>query len=391
MQRTISAEVGKGSVNHNSRKFKAANVDPSRTYLNINYCNEPIKQVYHELFDEALERYNAKQTRADRKIDDYYEKIRSGKQEKPFHELVIQIGNKDDTGSASEIGEQAKIALDEYFQSFQERNPYLRVFSAHLHMDEATPHIHIDFVPFTTGSSRGLDTRVSLKKALAAQGFSGGTRGLTEWNQWVQSEKEHLAQIMERYGFEWEQKGTHKQHLSVIDYKKQERSKELAAVEEELAEKKSELNTTAQRVNNLEKGSRDYDDLEWKLTNDPKYQLPEPQGFMTVKSYKTKVVEPLIKRLKALVSDVLVRYFKVQDAVFRLRQENGKLRRENQNLIAGTDHLREENDSLREQAREYTLLRKVFGQDAIDDLIAKAKETQQSQKRQRQKSSGWDR
>ena len=258
-------------------------------------------------------------------------------------------------------------------------------------MDEATPHIHIDFVPFTTGSSRGLDTRVSLKKALAAQGFSGGTRGLTEWNQWVQSEKEHLAQIMERYGFEWEQKGTHKQHLSVIDYKKQERSKELAAVEEELAEKKSELNTTAQRVNNLEKGSRDYDDLEWKLTNDPKYQLPEPQGFMTVKSYKTKVVEPLIKRLKALVSDVLVRYFKVQDAVFRLRQENGKLRRENQNLIAGTDHLREENDSLREQAREYTLLRKVFGQDAIDDLIAKAKETQQSQKRQRQKSSGWDR
>ncbi|MBR0392003.1 MAG: plasmid recombination protein, partial [Oscillospiraceae bacterium] len=94
MKRTISAEVGKGSVNHNSRKFKAANVDPTHTHLNINYCNEPIRQVYHELFDEALERYNAKQTRADRQIEDYYEKICSGKQEKPFHELVIQIGNK---------------------------------------------------------------------------------------------------------------------------------------------------------------------------------------------------------------------------------------------------------------------------------------------------------
>ena len=102
-------------------------------------------------------------------------------------------------------------------------------------------NIHIDFVPFTTGSKRGLDTRVSLKQALAAQGFTGGTRGATEWNQWVQSEKEQLAQVMERYGFEWEQKGTHEQHLSVLDYKKQERSKELAEKEEKLTEAKADL------------------------------------------------------------------------------------------------------------------------------------------------------
>ena len=112
MKRTISAEVGKGSVNHNSRKFKAANVDPERTHLNVEYCNEPIKKVYHKLFDEALERYNSKQTRSDRQIENYYEKIRTGKQEKPFHELIIQIGNRDDTGSGTEIGEQAKAALD---------------------------------------------------------------------------------------------------------------------------------------------------------------------------------------------------------------------------------------------------------------------------------------
>lgn len=243
MKRTISAEVGKGSVNHNSRKFKAANVDPDRTHLNVEYCNEPIKQVYHKLFDEALERYNAKQTRSDRRIENYYEKIRAGKQEKPFHELIIQIGNRDDTGSETEIGEQAKVALDEYFQGFRERNPNLYVFSAHLHMDEATPHIHIDFVPFTTGSKRGLDTRVSLKQALAAQGFRGGTRGATEWNQWVLSEKEELAIAMFRHSFEWEQKGSHEEHLSVIDYKKQERTKELAAVEEKLADKSSEFNS----------------------------------------------------------------------------------------------------------------------------------------------------
>ena len=94
MQRTISAMVGKGSVNHNSRKFRAENVDGTRTHLNIDYCNENIKTVYHELFDEALERYNAKQIRSDRKIKDYYEKSRSSKQEKPFHEIILQVGGK---------------------------------------------------------------------------------------------------------------------------------------------------------------------------------------------------------------------------------------------------------------------------------------------------------
>ena len=155
--------------------------------------------MYHQLFDEALKRYNEKQARADRRISNYYEKIRSGNQEKPFHEIILQIGNKDDTSATGEYAEQAQTVLDEYYQGFQERNTNLRVFSAHLHMDEATPHLHIDFVPFTTGSKRGLDTRVSLKQALAAQGFKGGTRGATEWAQWVQSEKEQLAAVMERY------------------------------------------------------------------------------------------------------------------------------------------------------------------------------------------------
>ena len=391
MKRTISAMVGKGSVNHNSRKFKAENVHGVRTYLNIDYCNEPIKQVYHKLFDEALERYNAKQTRSDRRIDDYYEKIRTGKQEKPFHELILQIGNKDDTGSETEIGEQAKAALDEYYQGFRERNPNLYVFSAHLHMDEATPHIHIDFVPFTTGSKRGLDTRVSLKQALAAQGFRGGTRGATEWNQWVLSEKKELAIAMFRHGFEWEQKGTHEEHLSVIDYKKQERTKELAAVEEKLADKSAEFNTLAKRINNLEDSEQSYQDMEDKLAHDPEYQLPEPQGLMSAKSYKAKFAEPLVKRLKKLVKSVLVRYFKVQDSYYRLNKTNGELYRDNEGLARSNDRLKEENTVLREQNKDYALLRKVFGSRQIDDLVAQAREAQQAKRRQRQRSYDYER
>ena len=155
--------VGKGSLTHNSRAFKAKNVKEDYTQYNIEYCNENIKSVYHELFDKALERYNEKQTRNDRKINYYYEKIRTSKQEKLFHEVIFQIGNKDDMNAQSVNGELSKKILDEFMKNFQQRNPNLKVFSAHLHMDEETPHLHIDFVPFVSGSKRGLDTRVSMK------------------------------------------------------------------------------------------------------------------------------------------------------------------------------------------------------------------------------------
>ena len=107
MKRTISAMVRKGTVNHNSRKFHAKNTDPERSHLNVEYCNENIKDVYHELFDEALARYNAKQTRKDRRIDNYYEKIDASKQEKTFHEIILQVGNKDDMNATTENGRLA--------------------------------------------------------------------------------------------------------------------------------------------------------------------------------------------------------------------------------------------------------------------------------------------
>ena len=136
MKRTISVMVGKGSLKHNSREFLAANVDPERTHLNIEYCNDDIRDVYHDIFDAAQERHNERQKRADRRIEDYYEKICAGKQEKPFHEIIVQIGNCNDTGATTEAGERACAALDEYYRGFQARNPNLRVFSSHLHNDE---------------------------------------------------------------------------------------------------------------------------------------------------------------------------------------------------------------------------------------------------------------
>jgi len=380
MRRTISAMVGKGSVNHNSRKFKAANVDGERTHLNIDYCNEPIRQVYRELFDEALQRYNDRQTRSDRCISDYYEKIRSGKQEKPFHELILQIGDRD---SMSAIGEHAALArdiLDEYFRGFQDRNPNLRVFSAHLHMDEATPHIHIDFVPFTTGSKRGLDTRVSLKQALAAQGFRGGSRHESEWNQWVQSEKEQLAAVMERHGIEWEHKGTHEKHLSVYDYEKKMRAAEVKELEDRLEADYDEAGELEARLSKLRDTDTKVTELRSKLETDPDFQLPEPQSLMSAKSYMTKLVRPLIDRLKNMLLKMIVRYMELNGEYNMLSRKYTFAMREKAAYGERIDELKTENDMLKKENRDYRLLRAVFGDEQIDRAVAHARAMQEMQR-----------
>ena len=369
--------VGKGSVKHNSRIFHAENTDPDRSYLNHSYCNIPIKQVYHELFDEAVKRYNEKQIRKDRHINDYYEKIKSGNQEKPFHEIILQIGNCQDMSSKTENGQLAAKILDKYMQDFQHRNPNLQVFSAHLHMDEATPHLHIDFVPFTTGSNRGLDTRVSLKQALAAQGFEGGSRQDTEWNQWVQSEKEQFAAVMQRHGIQWEHKGTHENHLSVLNYEKKMRAAEVAELDEKLADKKDEFDTLTKRIESFDGGEKGIADLQNLLDTDPNYQLPDPQGLISAKNYKTKFVKPLIKKLKSLVKTVLVKCFKAYDDYNRLNQYNCRLYKENERLQGSNEKLSSENAQLREENKDYKLLRKVFGNEQIDSLLEQAKQSKQ--------------
>ena len=381
MKRTISAMVGKGSVTHNSRTFTAENVDSERTHLNIDYCNEPIKKVYHEMFDEALKQYNDKQKRKDRKIADYYKHIESGKQEKLFHEIIFQIGNKDDMSATGEHAELARKVLDEYYQGFQERNPYLRVFSAHLHMDEATPHIHIDFVPFTTGSKRGLETRVSLKQAMLNMGFKGEGKSDNELNRWILSEKKVLAQIMERHGIEWEQKGTHEQHLSVLDYKKQERAKEVAELDREIEEKQLEVKGLKATVEKIEEAKEILGDVEKQLDEDPQLQLPEPQGLMTAKSYKKKFVDPLINRLKNLVRTVLAKSYQGWENYHRINNLNGRLHRENEHLKYENSKLKELNGMLREQNKAYRLLEKVFGKRKLNEIIEQAREFKKSKQR----------
>ena len=366
---------GKGSLSHNRRDFIAENVDSSRTPLNIEYRNEDIRAVYHELFDDALAHYNEKQIRRDRVIDDYYEKIRTGKQEKLFEELIIQIGNKDDMNASSENGQLARQMLDEYMQSFQQRNPTLRVFSAHLHMDEATPHLHIDFIPFTTGSKRGLETRVSLKKALEALGFTGGTKSRTELNQWIEAKKQALASIMARHDIEWEQKGTHEEHLSVLDYKKQERSKEVAALETQigalqeqtaaaettLSEKQEQLDDIAPILKNTEKFVRKYDD--------PEQLLPEAGILESGKAFREKKALPILGKLLKYARSLFRENTELKAKVQKLEKENTAFKSANWNHTHEMVRLQMENRELKKDKSTLDALVGRTGNDVLQKLL----------------------
>ena len=391
MKRTISAMVGHGSVNHNSRKFHAKNTDPERSHLNVTYCQENIKAVYHELFDEALERYNAKQTRADRRIENYYEKIRSGKQEKPFHEIILQVGNKDDMSADSDEGRLAAAVLDEYIRAFQERNPNLRVFSAHLHMDEATPHLHIDFVPFTTGSKRGLDTRVSLKQALAAQGFTGGTRGDTEWSQWVRSGKEQLSAVMERHGIEWEDKGTHDKHLSVLDYKKEQRAKEIAALETVKAEKESQVESQERRLKELAPAVKNMERLAADFSADPEEILPEAGTLESAKSYREKKAKPLLAKIVKVLRSLFRKYLDLKGKFGRLQGDYDRVREGNARLSDRLMEVKMENKKLRQISADYTRVKRVFGPEQVQAAVEADKQREQAEKGRKRPRRSLDR
>ena len=349
MKRTISAMSGDGVVAHNRRTYIAENVDQTRTHLNIEYCYTPIEQAYHELFDEAQAEYNAKQKRKDRRIENYYEKICNGDQEKPFYEVIFQVGNKDDMGAASENGALAKEILDKFYHSFLERNPQLHVYSAHLHMDEATPHLHIDFIPFTTGSKRGLSTRVSLKQALADQGITGEGRSLTERDLWVQKEKESLAEIMLEHGIEWEQKGEHKEHLSVLEFKREKRKEELAELEQSI-ERVQQKQVSIKAVEQIEtkplpltsKVAVDKEDFQNLVTAAQKFVVQEKQESRLKRLLKD--AKKTISDLKAKVESLVAELDSVKGELAQYRSTRGQLR---------TTELEQDNNYLRRKIRTY--------------------------------------
>ncbi len=292
-------------------------------------------------------------------------------------------------------------------------------------MDEATPHLHIDFVPYTTGSKRGLDTRVSLKQALSALGFKGGTRHETELNQWVAAEKKQLASIMLEHGIEWEQKGTHEKHLSLLDFEKQERAKEVSALEKQKAELE-EHNAIMQEVNakyldqleNFEKdifsaqesqeeankqaeqAKKKAAQYEKKLTEiapmikemerfaekysaDPEEVLPEAGTLETGKSYREKKAKPLIKKVVTVLRSVCRAYLDLSRRFNDMQRSYERAWSKVNSLTARVEELWNENRILKERLGDFNRIERALGKDMIENIAQRERMLEQAEKEQK--------
>ena len=266
MGKTISFVKGKGSLLHNNRDFVADNVDKDRMDWNIYYIQQPLRETYDQLFGPAIEDYNAKQKRKGRWVTDYLTDIKnSGNNEKPFYEIVVQIGRKEDTGVLDADGKlslDAKVAgeiLDNYVKTFNERNPNLYLFNAVLHMDEATPHLHLDYIPVAHGYKTKMHTRNSLTKALQEMGIEPATSKLdNETMHWQKRERDYLMGICRERGLEVEFLGEKRDNYTIPEYKAaRQAADELNAELEILNAEKQEAEAVIASINTVAETSRE--------------------------------------------------------------------------------------------------------------------------------------
>ena len=265
MGKTISFVKGRGHIRHNNRDFISNNVVPERSDWNQTYVKESIESAYNTCFGQALNDYNARQKRKDRQKHNYITEIRNSKnKEKVFYENVVQIGSKNDTavvdenGCMTEEAEKAAKVLEKYAQTFQERNPNLYLFNCVLHMDEATPHLHMDYIPVANGYKSGMETRNSLTKALQQMGFDKAkSRNENETVAWQKREREYLTELCREQGIEIDVLGVSHDNLTLPEYKAamrkveslEERADKMGIRNKELATQAGEL---AKQIDELE-------------------------------------------------------------------------------------------------------------------------------------------
>lgn len=225
----VSFSQNKGNLSHNERKFYTNNIDIDRSKDNLQFYSLSVEEAYKEYFGNAIDEYNRTQKRKDRlkSVDKYLFELRENEHkkgaEKPFYEIVVQIGDKNTCNilNNKEQAENAKNVLIEYVKGWQDRNPNLRVFNATIYMDETTPHLHLDYIPVATGYKQGLKVRNSLSKALECQGLGKGVgRNDNASIRWQKQEREVIKDLAINHGFEIEEKGVDRPHLSVSEYKR---------------------------------------------------------------------------------------------------------------------------------------------------------------------------
>ena len=315
-------------------------------------------------------------------------------------------------------GDLAVKVLNGYVKDFQKRNPTLRVFCCYLHQDEATPHLHIDFIPYVTGwKGKGMDTRVSMKQALKSLGFQGGNKHDTELNQWINHEKEVLAEIAKLYGIEWEQKGIHEEHLDVYNFKKKERKKEVQKLEQEkeyltaeneeltaqIAESRADIQAlkddkeqaikvkqeAEQKAGNAEKELKSLEDRreqlqpimdnvskEIKEYGTVKTLLPEAGTLERAVTYRDKKIKPLFIQLKNKVAAMAAQVKELMKEVENWKGKYQKLKQKYNGIQSELNDMRKDNQKLSEEkdilqgvSYRYDCVVRVLGIETVDAAV----------------------
>lgn len=263
----ISMPQGKGSQLHNRREYEKigkeipSHIDKSKMSENEILVDRDIKEAYKEIFDDSVREYNERQKRADRKIENYYENIKKSKNgERLFYEDVVQWGKKDDFNDPANR-EKAKKALKEYAETFPERNPNLKLIGAYIHMDEASPHMHIDYIPIAGGYKTGMKKRNSLDRAMKEMGFEpeNENRKNNATKMWKDRERDYFADLCRKNGLEVEKEEKYNRKRLTPEEYREEKEKYMKEFQADLD---SKYNTLADSWKRLLQDRKELDERE---------------------------------------------------------------------------------------------------------------------------------
>lgn len=309
-EKSISMCEGKGSLSHNNREFTAKNIDSSRTPNNIVFVQQDLSNAYHQLFDEAVEKYNARQKRKDRRIGDYFEHlfnrppsksvITGTNKHKSFYEHLVYIGTRKDSGVGTPDAEITTECLREYMEGFQQRNPNLYVFNAVLHLDESTPHLHINYIPIGH-FTRGLEVRNAKNKAMEEMGFGNDAKSNDRWrrNEW-----DILKNICNAHG---------------IEISEPKKSRGYSYTVEEYGEHQDKINALNAEIERLT-AERDETVAEFEKLSKKKVNINEIESIEAKESMFGKKVT-LTKEDYDKLSDTAKKYVAMEKNIKKLKKE----------------------------------------------------------------------
>lgn len=323
-------------------KERNSHIDYSKSDENKYLIQKNLKELYREEFGEVLEKYNAKQKRNDRKIDDYYKHIQSSKKTSLQQEMIIQVGDMNDFNCRADY-ENANEILLEWFKGFEERNPNLKVYNAVIHNDEASPHMHLNFVPVASGYKRGLEKQVSFDRAITQQDpMLDKTRPFDDWRE---KEVNLLGEMLKERSIERKLVGSNN-YKDVNDYKeKKDLEKELQFLNQKISERKNELREMSEQLPL---------DINIKTKGKEKKTEVVKSGFfksetVTKETGNWIVSTSELKRIKKIMNDAYL----VKNDYERLQTTD--LVQENKNLREEVYQKTKENEQLKKELVSATL------------------------------------